>query len=124
MFRDLIVEYLNGFLYSVQGFLILHRLDNPPKNAAASSQPRASSAEPHARQTVLEKRRLQQKKQDKKLTTAQAAPIRIKISAIKRVLQVSIYSTFIISRLVRLLELGHYCNSTTPLHNYRMVGAG
>lgn len=47
MIRDFIVEFKDGFWNSFQGFLVLHKLDKPPQNVVAATQPRASSAEPN-----------------------------------------------------------------------------
>lgn len=47
MIRDFLIEFKDGLFDSIQGFLVLRKLDKPPKNAAETTEPRASSVEPH-----------------------------------------------------------------------------
>lgn len=90
MLTDFLLEYKDGLLDSVQGFLVLHKLDQTPAAglSSAAGPQRASSAEPQPRMTILEKRRLEQKAEKRK-SAAQPAVIRTKIPAYYRVLQVS-----------------------------------
>ncbi|KAI6228752.1 Etoposide-induced protein 2.4-like protein [Aphelenchoides fujianensis] len=85
MLRDFLIEYKNGLWYSIQGFVVLHRLDRTPPTARRNSQPRASSVDRAAAPTVLERRRME-KRPNRKEAEAPTT-IRKKVPAFKRVAQ-------------------------------------
>ncbi|KAI6189700.1 Etoposide-induced protein 2.4-like protein [Aphelenchoides bicaudatus] len=104
MLRDFLVEFKNGIYDSIQGFLVVTKLDKPPKNAVTSQQ-RESSAEPSTNKpTILEKRRMQQKKQDKKAIPS-SVPIQNKVSALTRIFWIVVANFGIIIGIHILFKL-------------------
>jgi hypothetical protein len=83
MLRDFLSDYKDGLFSSLQGFLVLHKLDKPVNNdTTQNAQPQKGSSTP---KTVLERRR--QTRNDKKAFEVAEKTIRRKISAAKRVFQ-------------------------------------
>lgn len=88
MLRDFLIDYKDGLFASVQGFLVLHKLDRPANVSATQQTSTPTSKDSGARQTVLEKRRMA--KNDKKQFEVTEKTIRRKIPAVKRVFQVTL----------------------------------
>ncbi|KAH7722401.1 hypothetical protein AAVH_10069 [Aphelenchoides avenae] len=105
MLRDFLIDYKDGLFASIQGFLVLHKLDRPANAGGTAQAPTPSSKENNARQTVLEKRRMA--KNDKKQFEVTEKTIRRKIPAVKRVFQcvaVNVASILLLQLLVMLTE--------------------
>jgi hypothetical protein len=102
MLRTIGSEYLKGFFSSLQGFLILHKIDNPPVNANVCfnfikrlnlnytikrvEQRRNLQKSVNSHQTVLENRR--QREQDKRSSKSVQNENSNKISTLKRIIRV------------------------------------
>ncbi|KAI6200020.1 Etoposide-induced protein 2.4-like protein [Aphelenchoides besseyi] len=82
MFREFLIEYKNGVLCSIQGFLVFYKLDQKTNSGRRPTEPRASSVE-RSRQTVLERRRMKKEPNQPEITTP--TTVRSKASALKRI---------------------------------------
>lgn len=106
MLRTIGSEYLKGFFSSLQGFLILHKIDNPPVNANRVEQRRNLQKSVNSHQTVLENRR--QREQDKRSSKSVQNENSNKISTLKRVIRcigLNIASVLLVLLLTSLLNL-------------------
>lgn len=84
MLRDFLTDYKDGLVSSLQGFLVLHKLNQP----SHSKVPLAPSPQKEkAKRTVLERRRADVRSSNSETSTSNG--IRRKASALRRVFQVS-----------------------------------
>lgn len=83
MLRDFLTDYKDGLVSSLQGFLVLHKLNQP----SPSQTPLAPSPQKEkSKMTVLERRRAEVRASNSETSTSNG--IRRKPSALKRVFQV------------------------------------
>uniref|UniRef100_A0A914HKZ9 Uncharacterized protein n=1 Tax=Globodera rostochiensis TaxID=31243 RepID=A0A914HKZ9_GLORO len=107
MLRAAAAEYFNGLVASLQGFIVLHKIDNPPRsNIKADHQKRFQQNVSNVHQTVLENRR--QQEHDKKFGKSVQPEIADRNSTPKRVLRcifVNIASVLIVLALTLFIDL-------------------
>lgn len=107
MLRAISAEYLNGVFSSMQGFIVLYKIDNPVTNNIRTEQrQRLRKAEIAHHQTVLENRR--QREQDKRFSKSVQNEETNKISTPKRVLRcigVNIASVLLVLLLKSIIDL-------------------
>ncbi|CAD5222875.1 unnamed protein product [Bursaphelenchus okinawaensis] len=108
MISDFLREYKDGVIASLDGFLVLYKLDQDNTKPVDVVQ-RASSAEPNPRMTILERRRLKEKERttDRRKSTTPPAIVRKKTPAYYRVLQcvfLNVISIFFVQLMVWVTE--------------------
>ncbi|KAL3083178.1 hypothetical protein niasHS_010980 [Heterodera schachtii] len=107
MIRATIAEYFNGLISSVQGVIVLHKIDNPPRNnVKAVQQKRLHQNAVNVHQTVLENRR--QREHDKKFGKTVQNEVVDRNSTLKRVFRcifVNIASVLLVLALTLFIDL-------------------
>ncbi|CAD5232220.1 unnamed protein product [Bursaphelenchus xylophilus] len=111
MMADFFWEFKDGVLASLEGFLVLYKLDedNTKPLSTTNTGQRASSAEPNPRMTILERRRMQEKEKtaDRRKSTTPPVISRTKTPAYYRVLQcvgVNVASIALVQLMVWITE--------------------
>ncbi|KAI1720585.1 etoposide-induced protein 2.4 (EI24) domain-containing protein [Ditylenchus destructor] len=107
MLREFIVEYKDGIVASLQGFLVLHKLDRPESSQTAETKNPAKTA--IFKQTVLENRR--RKNLEKNALTSAQKEVRKKVTTLQRVFMcaaINIVSVLVVLLLTYLINLLKY----------------